>query len=551
MHRARASRPARSLSVHLMPGLIAAGVCACIAGVALMALLLAGTQGTRQGSIGQAGADWAALARIVRFTVIQAILSGLLAMGLAVGFGRALARRRFVGRRVVLALLPLPMITPLIVGGLGILSVYGQQGWLAGYLARALGEDVVFNIYGWPGILLAHGFFNTAFLTRLVVQAYGAVRPQTWAIARQLGIEGWQRFYRIEWPLIRTAVFSGGLLVVGLCLTSFVLILMFGGGPGKTTLEVAIYQSLRIDFAPARAGWLALLQLALCAVFVVLFLGLGGAIQEDAGNTAAQPFGLADGGLLGDGVWLVLGGWFALAPLLAVALSAAAAPWAWMIADPIFYQALLTSLAIGIAAGLCGLLIGGSLVWSACGDPRWGRFFDGVGTLWLVMPPLALSAGLFLALRAVGISPIGGGPAWGVAAVIGVNGLMAVPFVIRILRPPAGRIAKRYTPLTLSVGLRGWRRLWRVEAPLLRRPAALALALGIVFSLGDLGVMTLFGSPRLQTLPLYLYQLMAGYRIDQAMAVAGFLLLLSLAVFAAVFALIAGRYPRDGGAGYG
>jgi len=62
------------------------------------------------------------------------------------------------------------------------------------------------------------------------------------------------------------------LLVFMLCLTSFGVVLTLGGGPRSTTLEVAIYQSLRFDFDPAQAIVLALLQLALCTLVALITL---------------------------------------------------------------------------------------------------------------------------------------------------------------------------------------------------------------------------------------------------------------------------------------
>ena len=77
----------------------------------------------------------------------------------------------------------------------------------------------------------------------------------------------WRNIWRQP---IRTALsmvgmaFISMLLVFMLCLTSFAVVLTLGGGPKSTTLEVAIYQSLRFDFEPTRAVVLALLQLCLC-----------------------------------------------------------------------------------------------------------------------------------------------------------------------------------------------------------------------------------------------------------------------------------------------
>lgn len=69
-------------------------------------------------------ADWSA----IRFTVLQAALSALLSTVLAIPVARALARRRFVGRGLLVTLLGAPFILPVIVAVLGVLAVFGRAG---------------------------------------------------------------------------------------------------------------------------------------------------------------------------------------------------------------------------------------------------------------------------------------------------------------------------------------------------------------------------------------------------------------------------------------
>ena len=93
--------------------------------------------------------DWAAL----RFTVWQAFLSALFSVLLAIPVARAIARRRFVGRGLLVTLLGAPFTLPVIVAVLGLLSVFGRNGWLNLGL-EALGLPTL-SIYGlhvmcWP-----------------------------------------------------------------------------------------------------------------------------------------------------------------------------------------------------------------------------------------------------------------------------------------------------------------------------------------------------------------------------------------------------------------
>ena len=80
-----------------------------------------------------------------------------------------------------------------------------------------------------------------------------------------------------------------------------------------------------------------------------------------------------------------------------------------------------------------------------------------------------------------------------------------------------------------------------VEVPLLRRPLGLALGLCAAISVGDLGVIALFGTRDNATLPLHLYQKMASYRMDEAAVIALLLIVLCLGIFATIERAVGGR----------
>ena len=112
-----------------------------------------------------------------------------------------------------------------------------------------------------------------------------------------------------------------------------------------------------------------------------------------------------------------------------------------------------------------------------------------------------------------------------------VNALMALPFVIRILRPGLEAARSDYGRLAASLGVQGWH-LWRVVyLPRLRRPLGFAAGLTAALSMGDLGVITLFADGDTATLPLQVYRLMGSYQMEAARAGALLLLALSLGLF--------------------
>jgi thiamine transport system permease protein len=70
------------------------------------------------------------------------------------------------------------------------------------------------------------------------------------------------------------------------------------------------------------------------------------------------------------------------------------------------------------------------------------------------------------------------------------------------------KTAQRYDKLAFSLNLSNTQRWLYCELPYLKSSLGYIFALSFCFSLGDLGVIALFGSDEFSTLPWYLYQLM-------------------------------------------
>ncbi|MEO3433150.1 thiamine/thiamine pyrophosphate ABC transporter permease [Inquilinus sp. CAU 1745] len=481
---------------------------------------------------------------VLRFTVWQAFLSAGLSVLLAIPVARALARRpEFPGRGLLVKALGLPMVVPTIIGVLGIVTVYGRSG-IANDALGAIGIERALDIYGLPGILIAHVFFNMPFAARLLLQGWTAIPGESWRLAAQFGMTGAQIFRLIEAPMLRRLAPGIFGLAFLLCFTSFTVVLVLGGGPPNATLEVAIYQALTFDFDLKRVLAFAVLQIMLCGVLVGLGHRLARpmAIQPTLARLDLRPDRDQRIGRIADIAAIGAGAAFLLIPLLAVFHSAATGPVLRALSYPAVWQAAGRSVAIGLSAGCLSLLLGWGIILTTrdlrTRHHRHGAAdaFDLAGSLILVIPPFVIAAGLFVLLR-----PVADVFALAPYLVVIVNALMGLPFVLRILGPAATDAQERHLRLADSLGMHGWRRFRHVDWPLVRRPAALALALTTALSMGDFGVIALFGSQDTATLPLVLYRQMGAYRIDEA-AVTGILLIaITLLLFVAIERGLGGR----------
>ncbi|MEQ8357649.1 MAG: thiamine/thiamine pyrophosphate ABC transporter permease [Kiloniellaceae bacterium] len=511
-----------------LPAGIALALVAAVVGGALSALGLAAPGLALADNLGDAY-----LWRVVWFTVFQATLSTLISAALAVPVARALARRRFPGRRLLLRLFSLSLVIPVIVAIFGIAAVHGRGGWVNDGLAL-LGLGRATYLYGLTGILIGHSFFNMPFIARILLQAVEAVPPETWRVASQYGLNARDIFRLIEWPAMRSVLPGAAGLVFMLCFTSFAVVLTLGGGPKATTLEVAVYQALRFDFDLGRAVALALVQLLLCGAIVLAILQFAapGSLTLTEGRFYERPDRGGRVGLAVDAAAIAVALGLVVLPLAAVALAGFNPKSLEVLARPTLWRAAGVSLAIAVCAGLLALLLGAAVLISSrilrhrLGRPGAAGRLELSASLILVVPPFVLATGLFILLRQVADVF-----ALGMPLVILINALMALPFVVRFLGGPMMAEAQRHDRLCQSLGIAGLQRLRLIEWPGLRRPAALALAVAATLSLGDLGVIALFGNQNFTTLPLLLYQAMGGFRMSEAAVIAALLSLLCLTLF--------------------
>ncbi|WP_136439688.1 thiamine/thiamine pyrophosphate ABC transporter permease ThiP [Pacificoceanicola onchidii] len=447
----------------------------------------------------------------VRFTVWQAFLSALVSCLFAVPVARALARRRFPGRAVLVALLGAPFILPVIVAVMGLLAVFGGAG-LVNTVLGALGL-ARFDIYGLHGVVLAHVFFNLPLATRMLLQGWLAIPSERFRLAASLNLTPRATFLVLEWPLIRRVLPSAFAVIFVICLTSFAVALTLGGGPRATTVELAIYQAMRFDFDLGRAALLAMVQLGMALVAgmvawrVSLGSGFGAGLDRQTPHWGAR-------GLWFDAFWIGLVAVFLLLPLGMVILRGL--PGLWLLGSDTLRAAGHSLLLAVASTTLC-------LIWALPLATRRGEL---LALSSIALSPLVLGTGLFLILRPF-VNPFSMAlPVTGL-----VNALMALPFALRILRPEAEAIRSDFGRLAQTIGLTPWAWTRLVFLPRLRRPLGFAAGLTAALAMGDLGVIALFADPDRATLPLQVYRLMGSYQMEAAAGASLLLLCLSLGLF--------------------
>lgn len=192
-------------------------------------------------------------------TAINAVL------GVAIGW--LLARKRFIGREFIDALLTLPLVLPPTVMGYYLLVVIGKRGWLGSWLQSAFGINLIFT---WQGAVIAATIVAFPLILKSARTAFEAVDPQLEQAARVLGLGEWAVFFRVTLPMAWPGILAGVLLVFARSLGEFGATLMVAGSiPGRTqTLSIAVYEAVQAG-QDDTANFLVVLTSIVCIVVLL------------------------------------------------------------------------------------------------------------------------------------------------------------------------------------------------------------------------------------------------------------------------------------------
>jgi len=487
---------------------------------------------------------------LLRFTIYQASLSTLLSVGVGILLAWSLAHQpRFVGRSYLIALLSSSLVLPTLIVAFGLISILGNNGWLNQLSLYLFDYSFGGFLYGMGGILIAHVYLNASFASRSLLHSLESIPTQKYKLAKSLGLGTWQRFWLIEWVAIRSSLLSIASTIFLLCFTSFAIVLMLGGSPVYNTLEVAIYEAVKLDFDIPFALRLALLQLSISTLLVILSSNLytpSSNIKVDSITVSwSEPRGVKS---LQIATISLLSFMFIL-PLLAIVVDGMGADYSRILSAELFRRSLLTSILLATLSAsitvVFALLLSDAkrsfslpyrIPQSRVGQ-FWSLLISFSSHIYLAVPSLILGLGFFLLSQRYS-APLS---VWALLAILTANVLMSLPFAMSIIAPAMQKTAQRYDKLSLSLGFGGMSRWVHCELPYLRSSIGYIFALSFSLSLGDLGVVALFGSHDITTLPWYLYQLMGSYRNSDASGVALILLVLTLAVFVIIPKLFAPR----------
>ncbi|HKI54041.1 MAG TPA: iron ABC transporter permease [Anaerolineales bacterium] len=482
----------------------------------------------------------------LRFTLYQAIISTLLTLLIGLPSAFLFARYDFRGKSILRALSAVPFMLPTVVVAAAFNALLGSRGLLS-----ALFPLLNFQFVGTlTAILVAHIFYNTTIIIRVLGNALSSLDPKLEAAARSLGADSFRVWWNVILPVIRPSIFASSLLVFLFDFTSFGVILLLGGSQ-FSTLEVEIY--LRVLKLPnlSLAALLSVIQLACTIVVSILYTRVANrtVIQttpHSARSNIRKPKTLREKIFVTSFIFLL--SVFFVLPLASLPVRS----FSRLEADrgqrgeiqygfttdyyaelfvnrngSVFYvppiKAAFNSLAYASGTVVLSLLLGFPAAFALAKPTGLEKVLDPLIMLPLGSSAVMLGLGFIITYGKWLTSPI---------LVPFAHTLVALPFVIRALQPAIASIPQQLRQAASSLGaspLEVWK---NIDLPILQRATLAAAIFAFTISLGEFGATLLISRPEYPTIPVAIERFLSqpgGLNYGQAMAMASILMLLTTA----------------------
>ncbi len=206
----------------------------------------------------------------VKLSLISCTITAVLSVWVAVPLGYLLSRHDFFGKRLVDALLDIPIVLPPLVVGLSLLILFQTP------LGQAV-QRVVPVTYAVPSVILAQFAVAAAFAVRTMRVTFDQITPRREQVALTLGCSRSQAFWWVVLPEARRGIVTAATLSWARALGEFGPVLVFSGATRLRTevLPTTVFLELSIgNLNGAVAVSLLMVAAALVVLVVVRVYGV-------------------------------------------------------------------------------------------------------------------------------------------------------------------------------------------------------------------------------------------------------------------------------------
>jgi sulfate transport system permease protein len=207
----------------------------------------------------------------LKMTALVALTAVVINTVFGVGISLLLTRYEFPGKRLLSALIDVPLSVSPIVVGLALVLVYnGRDGWFG----PGLEDDGLKVIFASPGMIMATVFVALPLVIREVVPVLHEIGDDQEQAARSLGANAVQTFRRITLPSIKWAVVYGVVLSLARSLGEYGAVKVVSGNiVGQTQTATLVVEQKYQNFEQSTAYATSFL-LAFAAVVCIVIVSI-------------------------------------------------------------------------------------------------------------------------------------------------------------------------------------------------------------------------------------------------------------------------------------
>lgn len=472
--------------------------------------------------------------RLVRFTVVESLLSAFISCLIALPFAAFYASYDFKLRKLTLTLSALSFTIPSILVVLGFVIFYGNNGVLNNMLKSifSLEESPIRILYTFPAIILAHVYLNLPVAFNLITNGWTSLARNEEMASYTLKKGKMKTFLSITLPKLRGVIANAFVIIFLFCFSSFAIVMVLGGSPEYSTLESEIYRRAHISLDYSGASALSIFSFIITTIALSLsYIGRRKEkmerresalkkIRKKKGKTLAALMTLA----------MLL---FILPPMISILYRSffdrrgdfSLESWNTIFSASSFLSAILNSLFIAMASAILATVLAENIaMYSVKCKSRIAPLF---ATLPLATGSVTLGLGYNFLAAKIGLSSI----YTDYLLILATHLVLSIPFAIRTMLPGAKEIPQRVSEASYTLKKSAFETYMRTERPLLKGYRRKAFIFAFALSLGEVNATLALAGGRITTLPILIYRLIGSYNYQGASALGSVLLILAFIVF--------------------
>jgi sulfate transport system permease protein len=194
-------------------------------------------------------------------------LAGVISAFFGMIIAWTLVRYRFIGRRILDAVIDLPFAMPTAVSGITLATLYSEKGWI-GQFFNEVGIKVAFTPLG---ILLALVFISFPFVVRALQPALEEMEKDMEEASACLGATRWQIIRKVIFPQLLPALLTGFSMAVARALGEYGSVIFIAGNIPYITEIVPLLIIIKLEQFDY-PGAIALAVTMLSASFILLLI---------------------------------------------------------------------------------------------------------------------------------------------------------------------------------------------------------------------------------------------------------------------------------------